>query len=93
MELSTAPTISSHGVPAVNRGAEHSGPQTKPAPPTSAHGTTGCFPNPGKFVVRDLTLYERNVVSFQNQRFPTRQSMSFLKGKSFLFFSHKHAQT
>lgn len=30
MELFTAPTISSHGVPAVNGGAEHAGPQTKP---------------------------------------------------------------
>lgn len=65
----------------------------QPALPTPPRCTSPCCPNPGKFVVRDLIPYERNVVSFQNQRFPTRQSMSFLKGERFLFFSHKHAQT
>lgn len=50
-------------------------------------------PDPGKSVVRGLIAYERNVVLFQNQRFPTRQSMSFLKGEIFLFFSHQNAQT
>lgn len=82
-------TISSCSVSEVNRDAELSAPkpnQTKSDLLTSACGTIGCSSDPGKFVVRDLTLYERNVVSFQNQRFPTRQSMSFLKGESFLFF-------
>lgn len=30
------------------------------------------FLNPGKFVVRDLIVNERNVVLLQTQRFPTR---------------------
>lgn len=46
------------------------------------------LPDSGKIVVKALIVCVRNIL-FQNQRFPTRESMSFLKGEIFffLFFS------
>lgn len=61
--------------------------------PTWRWRETNHFPVPRGFVVKDLTVYKRNVVLFQNQNFATSESMSRLKGEGFLWFSHNHAQT
>lgn len=52
------------------------------------------FPNPGKFVVRNLIAYAKNVVLFSEPKISDKIEHALSERKDlFGFFSHKHAQT